>query len=63
SVIQNLSSDCAVVKASSKELLFDVSRFLVSLEFARMTRSFELGVVTVTFILNKKAQKQGSGLW
>ena len=62
-MIQNLSSGCAVVKVRDEEEASAVSRFLVSLELARMTRSFDLGVVTVTVILNKKAQKQGSGLW
>ncbi|EGR2554394.1 hypothetical protein DX887_01255, partial [Vibrio alginolyticus] len=37
---------------------FAVSRFLVSLEFARMTRAFDLDVVKVTAILNKKPRNK-----
>ena len=44
-MIQNLSSDCAVVKASGERKAFAVSRFLVSLKLARMTSSFDLDVV------------------
>jgi len=36
-------------------------RFLVSLELARMTRSFDLGVVKVTAILNKKPRNKALG--
>ncbi|BCG16385.1 hypothetical protein HLBS07_02370 [Vibrio alginolyticus] len=53
-MIQNLSSGCAVVKVSGERKASAVSRFLVSLELARMTRSFDLGVVTVTVILNSE---------
>ena len=38
-----------------------VSRFLVSLELARMTRSFDLDVVKVTVILNKKPRNKVLG--
>ena len=44
-MIQNLSSGCAVVKVRDEESASAVSRFLVSLELARMTRSFDLDVV------------------
>ena len=40
---------------------FAVSRFLVSLKLARMTRSFDLGVVKVTAILNKKPRNKVLG--
>ncbi|EAS75383.1 ATP-dependent protease ATP-binding subunit [Vibrio alginolyticus 12G01] len=40
---------------------FAVSRFLVSLKLARMTRAFDLDVVKVTAILNKKPRNKVLG--
>ena len=53
-MIQNLSSDCAAVKASRKESELVTTRFLVSLELARMTSSFDFELAVVTVILNSE---------
>ncbi len=53
-MIQNLLSGCAVAKVSGKESEFAVTRFLVSLELARMTSSFDLELIKVTVILNNE---------
>ncbi|EJL6744233.1 hypothetical protein NMR85_001497 [Vibrio alginolyticus] len=57
-----LSNECdseSIIRLCSGEgelerKAFAVSRFLVSLELARMTRSFDLDVVKVTVILNNE---------
>ena len=48
-MIQNLLSGCAAAKAISA-----VTRFLVSLELARMTSSFDLELAMVAVILNNE---------
>ena len=55
-MIQNLLSGCAVAKVSGKESEFAVTRFLVSLELARMTISFDLELIKVTVILNNEGR-------
>jgi len=46
---------------SEKEQKSAGTRFLVSLELARMTRAFDLDVVKVTAILNKKPRNKVLG--
>ena len=53
-MIQNLLSGCAVAKVSGKEAEFAVTRFLVSLELARMTSFFDLELAMVAVILNSE---------